>query len=242
MKNINIIPAIDLIEGQCVRLEQGDYSKKTVYGTPVDIAKQFEDLGIKQLHLVDLDGAKERKPCNLKVLEEIASATRLQIDFGGGIREQEDVLSVFSAGAKQINIGSLAVKNPQRFAKWISIYGAENFILGADLKNKRLATEGWQKTSEKNVDQFFAFYLNLGIRDVVCTDISKDGMLSGPSLALYSELLQKFPHMNLIASGGVSKDEDLNALMQIGIQSVIVGKAIYEKKISINRLNKIDYA
>lgn len=236
---IEIIPAIDIIDGKCVRLSQGDYNEKTVYNeNPVEVAKMFEDAGIKRLHLVDLDGAKAKTIINHKVLENIASQTSLIIDFGGGIQSDKDAEIAFSSGAKMITGGSIAVKNKELFTNWISKYGTEAVILGADCKDKAIAISGWQESTSLNIFDFIGDYKKYNINKVVCTDISKDGMLQGPSIDLYKEILEKFPDLYLIASGGVSKFQDIIDLEQAGIPAVILGKAIYENRITLKELSR----
>ncbi len=236
---MRFIPAIDIIDGKCVRLTQGDYSQKKIYNeNPVEVAKSFENAGLQYLHLVDLDGAKQKKVVNYKVLEQIASQTSLKIDFGGGVQSNEDIQKVFDAGAKQITGGSIAVKNPDLFESWIERYGSEKIILGADVKNEKIAVGGWEETSELHIFDFLEKYLAKGIRYVICTDISKDGLLQGTSLELYQKILKKFPDIHLIASGGVSCMQDLDDLQKNGLEGAIIGKAIYEEKISLEELTK----
>ncbi|MGK0366762.1 MAG: phosphoribosylformimino-5-aminoimidazole carboxamide ribotide isomerase [Saprospiraceae bacterium] len=233
---MKIIIAIDIIEGQCVRLTKGDYStKKTYFNNPLEVAKRLEDNGIKYLHLVDLDGAKASKIINYPVLERIANQTNLHIDFGGGLKSEEDAKIAFSSGAKQITGGSIAVKNPTVFKSWLSRYGNDKIILGADCKDRRIATHGWLETSELEVIDFIQQYEKEGVKNVICTDISKDGMLQGASEELYKDILQD-SDIQLIASGGVSKFEDLLQLNAIGCSGAIVGKAYYEGKISLKEL------
>ncbi|MCS6795318.1 MAG: 1-(5-phosphoribosyl)-5-[(5-phosphoribosylamino)methylideneamino]imidazole-4-carboxamide isomerase [Raineya sp.] len=235
---MRIIPAIDIIEGKCVRLTQGDYSQKKIYNeNPLEIAKMFENEGFRYLHLVDLDGAKAKKVINLKVLEEIASKTSLQIDFGGGVQTDEDLQKVFEAGAKQVTAGSIAVRNPAKVLEWLGKYGAERIILGADVRNECIAMNGWQETSTQDIWEFLDFYQKQGIQYVICTDVSKDGLLQGTAIELYEKILQKFPQLKLIASGGVSNLQDIEILQKIGLEGVIIGKAIYEKRISLQELN-----
>lgn len=232
---MRIIPAIDIIDGKCVRLSQGDYDQKTVYNeNPLEVAKQFEDAGLKYLHLVDLDGAKAKKVVNWKVLEAITSNTDLQVDFGGGIRTTEDLKTVFNSGAKQITAGSIAVNDRETVLAWISEFGAEKIILGADAKDGKIATHGWLDDSGLDAIEFIANYQQEGIQYVVCTDIAKDGMLEGPSIELYKQILKKSSALKLIASGGVSSLQDLIQLKKIGCEAAIVGKAIYEGKILIS--------
>lgn len=236
---MRFIPAIDIIEGKCVRLTQGDYSQKKIYNeNPLEVAKSFEDAGLQYLHLVDLDGAKQKKVVNYAVLEQIASKTSLQIDFGGGVQTDEDIKKVFEAGAKQITGGSIAVKNPELFESWIERYGSERIILGADVKNEKIAVGGWEETSAIHIFDFLEKYLAKGIKYVICTDISKDGLLQGTSLELYQKILKKFPDIHLVASGGVSSLQDLEDLQKNGLEGAIIGKAIYEGKISLQQLSK----
>lgn len=236
---MDIIPAIDLIDGKCVRLTQGDYNKKTIYNeNPLEVAKQFEDIGIKRLHLVDLDGAKKGEVVNLKVLETISSNTDLIIDFGGGIKAEESLVNVFNAGANLATIGSLAVKEPELFFDWIEKYGPGKIMLGADVNNDKIAIGGWLKTTDINVIDFIKINYLKGIKNVFCTDISKDGMLQGPSLDLYMKIMREIQGLKLVASGGVSGIEDIKALEKIGCGGVIVGKAIYEERITIRELKE----
>lgn len=238
---MKIIPAIDIIEGKCVRLSKGDYDSKIIYNeTPLEVAKLFEDHGFTHLHIVDLDGAKSSKVVNLPVLEQISSKTKLKIDFGGGIKSDEDFKKVIEAGGNQVTIGSVAVKNPELLSKWIQLYGPEKIILGADVKGLNIATNGWLETSEISLFSFLSDYYKQGIRTVLCTDISKDGMLEGPAFDLYNSIMGEFSDINLIASGGVSCIEDVIRLKENGIPSVVIGKAIYENKIDLNELAKLD--
>lgn len=237
---MRIIPAIDLIGGKCVRLTQGDYSSKKIYNEdPLEVAKNFEAHGIRYLHLVDLDGAKNKKVINHKVLERIAVQTSLQIDFGGGIQSDEDLKIAFECGATQITGGSIAVKNRPMFEKWLSRLGAEKIMLGADAQNEQVAVSGWQETSQLALIPFIQSYLEKGIQYVICTDISKDGMLQGPSTALYQKILDncKSSGLKLIASGGISVLDDLYRLQEGGCEGAIIGKAIYEGKISLSALS-----
>ncbi len=232
-----IIPAIDLIDGKCVRLTQGDYEQKKIYNEyPLEVAKQFEDAGLKRLHLVDLDGAKEGAVKNWKVLETIAGKTNLVIDFGGGIKTEKDVLIVFDSGAALATVGSTAVKNENEFTGWLKMFGANKFLLGADVKDEKIAIHGWQETTEIWIFDFIEKYLSHGVRQIFCTDVSKDGKLEGPSIDLYKNILQKFPALHFIASGGVSSMNDLEELKEIGCAGAIVGKAIYENRISLKEL------
>lgn len=236
---IEIIPAIDLIDGKCVRLSQGDFSRKIIYReNPLETAKEFEDAGLKRLHIVDLDGAKNGRVTNLKVLEKIASNTDLTIDFGGGIKTDEDIQSVFEAGAKIASIGSIAVKDAEKFFGWVEKYGGEKMLLGADVKDKRLAINGWQTATEIEILSFLKDYARRGVTQAFVTDISKDGLLQGSANELYKEILNAVPGLKLIASGGVSKIEDVDELEKIGCSGVIIGKAIYEGRISIEAIAK----
>lgn len=236
---IEIIPAIDLIDGKCVRLTQGDYSQKTIYNeNPLEVAKQFEDIGIKRLHLVDLDGAKKGEVVNLKVLENIASQTKLVIDFGGGIKNNTSIENVFNAGATLATIGSLAVKQPEVLFSWVKKYGAGKIMLGADVKNEKIAIGGWLETTDINIYDFLKINFLSGIKNIFCTDISKDGLLQGPSVELYKKIMEEIPELKLIASGGVSDMKDVSELEKIGCGGVIIGKAIYEGRITIDELKK----
>jgi len=234
---IEIIPAIDLIEGKCVRLAQGDFARKKIYNeNPLDAAKEFEAAGLKRLHIVDLDGAKCGKVTNLKVLETIASRTNLTIDFGGGIKTGEDIQAVFDAGADIASIGSVAVKEPEKFFAWLEKYGSEKILLGADVKNNHLAINGWQTETNLEILPFLENYFSRGVSQVFCTDISKDGLLMGSANELYAQILEHLPELKLIASGGVSRIEDVFELEKIGCAGVIIGKAIYEGKIRLNEI------
>lgn len=234
---IELIPAIDIIDGKCVRLSQGDYnSKKTYNENPLEVAKSFEDHGIKRLHLVDLDGAKAQHIVNYKVLENIANNTNLVIDFGGGLKTDDDLRIAFESGASMVTGGSIAVKNPTVFESWIKTYGADKIILGADAKDKKIAVTGWLESTDCELIDFLGNYINKGVNKVICTDIAKDGMLQGPSTALYKEILESYPSLWLIASGGVSCMEDIIKLDEAGVPAVIFGKAIYEGKISLKQL------
>ena len=236
---MQIIPAIDLIDGKCVRLTQGDYSQKKIYNEhPLEVAKQFEDAGLLRLHLVDLDGAKEKRVKNWKVLETIASKTKLIIDFGGGINSEKDVKVVFESGAALATVGSIAVKNEFEFVKWLMVFGAGKFLLGADVKEKMIAIHGWTETTDRSIFEFLESYIAKGVKQAFCTDVSKDGKLGGPSLDLYSEIIGKFPDLFFIASGGVAGMADLEQLKKIGCAGVIVGKAIYENRITLTELKQ----
>lgn len=234
---IKIIPAIDIIEGKCVRLTQGDYSKKKSYHDhPLEVAKRFESFGIKRLHVVDLDGAKEKKVVNHKVLEDICSKTNLTVDFGGGIQSDDDIRIAFECGASQITGGSIAVKNKDLFGKWISKYGGEKIILGTDTKEKKIAVHGWQETSDIWLWDILEEYLAIGIKYTVSTDVAKDGLLEGPSFDLYKEMQDRFPLLQIIASGGVADIHDVEKLNEMNVYGVIIGKAIYEERIQLEDL------
>lgn len=236
---IEIIPAIDIIDGKCVRLSQGDYNAKTIYNeNPLEVAKMFEDAGIKRLHLVDLDGAKARRIINYKVLENISTKTSLVVDFGGGLQTNEDLEIAFNSGAKMVTGGSIAVKDRDLFTAWIRKYGSDAIILGADCKDRKIAVSGWLESTMLDVFDFIGDYKKEAINKVICTDISKDGMLQGPSVQLYKEILAKFPDLYLIASGGVGKYQDILDLEAAGIPAVILGKAIYENKITLKELTQ----
>ncbi|MCL9809517.1 1-(5-phosphoribosyl)-5-[(5-phosphoribosylamino)methylideneamino]imidazole-4-carboxamide isomerase [Flavobacterium luminosum] len=234
---MRIIPAIDIIDGKCVRLSKGDYDTKVIYNeNPLEVAKKFEDHGITYLHLVDLDGAKSNRIINYIILEQIASKTTLKIDFGGGLKSDEDLKIAFECGANQITGGSIAVKNSELFLNWLATYKSEKIILGADALNKKIAVSGWLEDSKEDLIPFIQYYKNKGIEYVICTDIAKDGMLQGPSFALYSEILETIPGIKLIASGGIATYEDLPKLAQLGCEGTIIGKAIYEGKITLKQL------
>ena len=234
---IQIIPAIDIIEGKCVRLDQGKFSSTKIYHeNPIEVAKNFEGGGLKRLHLVDLDGARAGKIINFKILEKIASATKLIIDFGGGVTSDENLKIAFNSGANLITGGSIAVKEEELFSSWIAHYGSEKIILGADVRDKKIAISGWKENSEHNIFDFIKGYQKKGIKYVISTDILKDGALKGPSFDLYKEIQDKVPDINIIASGGVSCIDDINLLDEMKIYGVIIGKAIYEGKIQIPEL------
>ncbi len=236
-RTMQIIPAIDLIDGKCVRLTQGDYAQKKIYNEhPLEVARQFEDAGLERLHLVDLDGARQKAVKNWKVLETIASKTKLDIDFGGGVSTEGDLQIVFDSGAAFATVGSIAVKDETEFVKWLLKFGADKFILGADVKDKMIAIHGWMETTDKSVFDFIENYINRGVQQIFCTDVSRDGKLEGPSLGLYKEIIEKFPNLFFIASGGVANVHDLNQLQDIGCSGVIIGKAIYENRISLQDL------
>lgn len=232
-----IIPAIDLIDGKCVRLTQGDYAQKKVYNeNPVEVAKMFEDAGINRLHLVDLDGAKQKKIVNAKVLENIASKTKLSIDFGGGIQSDTDIQLAFDCGAKQVTGGSIAVKNPEMFQSWLARYGGEKIILGADARNEKIAVSGWEEETTVWVYDFLEEYISKGVKYTISTDVAKDGLLQGPSLDLYKKMKTQFADLQIIASGGVSNMKDIEELAEMNLYGVIVGKAIYEGRISLKQI------
>ena len=234
---MQIIPAIDIIDGKCVRLTEGDYTQKKIYNEdPLEVAKAFEGIGLMRLHLVDLDGAKAGQVVNWKVLEKIANGTKLKIDFGGGIKTEATLKTVMDAGATFATIGSLAVKSPDLFQEWIARFGAAVFMLGADVYEEKIAIGGWLEKTNITVFDFIKLYMNKGVTQIFCTDIQKDGKLQGPSIALYQKILEQFPSLHLIASGGVSCLDDLIELEEIGCTAAIVGKAIYENKITISEL------
>ena len=234
---MRIIPAIDIINGQCVRLTKGDYSTKKVYNeNPLEVAKMFEHIGIKHLHVVDLDGAKAHHIINHKILETIATKTRLKVDFGGGLKSDEDLKIAFESGANQITGGSIAVKNPSQFLNWLETYGSDKIILGADCLDQKIAIQGWQEESDKEVLEFIKDYVTKGISYVICTDIAKDGMLQGPSFDLYETILNTVTPVKLIASGGISNFDELPKLADLGCEGVIIGKAIYEGNIALKQL------
>lgn len=234
---IELIPAIDIIDGKCVRLTHGDYGKKKIYGEdPVVIAEKFEQYGFKRLHIVDLDGARSRHIVNDDILRHITSATSLTVDFGGGIKSGEDIEKAFNAGASMVTIGSVAVTAPDMFSSWIRQYGAERIILGADVRHGMISINGWKEDTEESLLPFLKRYTEMGVRNVLCTEISKDGTLEGPAIELYDEVMRAFPSLHLIASGGVSSNADIETLESHGIPAVVFGKAFYEGKIDIERL------
>ncbi|WP_337041669.1 1-(5-phosphoribosyl)-5-[(5-phosphoribosylamino)methylideneamino]imidazole-4-carboxamide isomerase [Emticicia sp. 17c] len=236
---LQIIPAIDIIEGKCVRLTQGDYSQKKTYNeNPLEVAKMFEGAGIRRLHLVDLDGAKQKKIVNAKVLETIASKTSLQIDFGGGVQSDTDIKLAFDCGAKQVTGGSIAVKNPDLFESWIKTYGSEAIILGADARQEKIAVSGWEEETSVWVYDFVGEWMQKGIQYTISTDVAKDGLLQGPSVDLYKKMQAQFTDLKIIASGGVSSMQDLEELAELNIFGVIVGKAIYENRISLKDIEQ----
>ena len=233
---IELIPAIDIINGQCVRLTKGDYDQKTVYGKPLDMALEFERIGYKRLHVVDLDGAKSKHIVNDAVLREITSSTNLVVDFGGGIKTDEDIEKAFAAGASMVTIGSIAVTNPDLFMGWLEQYGTDRMILGADVRHGEISIDGWNEDSAEDLLPFLKKYVDAGVRNVLCTEISKDGTLAGPAIELYQEIMDAYPQLHLIASGGVSSLNDIIALNAAGIPAVVFGKAIYEGKINLKEL------
>ncbi|MTG97210.1 MULTISPECIES: 1-(5-phosphoribosyl)-5-[(5-phosphoribosylamino)methylideneamino]imidazole-4-carboxamide isomerase [Myroides] len=236
---MRIIPAIDIIAGQCVRLSKGDYNTSKVYNTSaVEVAKQFEDAGIEYLHVVDLDGAKSSQIMNAKVLEEIATQTNLQIDFGGGIKKDEDIITAFNSGAKQVTVGSIAATKPELFLRWLDAYGSEKVILGADCKQRKIMTQGWLDSADTDVLEFIQSYEQRGVSYTIVTDIEKDGMLSGPAIELYKEIIAN-TEVKLIASGGLTTVAELYKLKEIGCEAVIIGKAIYEGKITLKELSEL---
>ncbi len=236
---MKIIPAIDIIDGKCVRLVKGDYNRLTVYADdPLEVAKRFEDHGIRYLHLVDLDGARTGKVVNAGVLEKIATHTSLHIDFGGGVKSDADIQTVFDSGASQVTAGSMAVKNPEKVIEWLYIYGPEKIILGADVKDGQIAVSGWRESGNVDLWNFLESYYRQGIRHVISTDVSKDGMLQGPAIDMYRRIIERFPRLQVIASGGVTTLEDVEKLRQTGVAGVIIGKAIYENKITLKDLER----
>jgi phosphoribosylformimino-5-aminoimidazole carboxamide ribotide isomerase len=236
---IEIIPAIDIIEGKCVRLTRGDYSTTKVYNEdPVMMAREFESRGIGRLHLVDLEGAKSKHVVNQNVLKNITEHTNLKVDFGGGIKSGKDIEIAFEYGASQVNIGSLAVTNPDLMKSWIRTYGPEKIILGADVSEEMIATHGWKKQSDLSLWEFLSLYIEEGIKYVVCTDISKDGMMQGPAIDLYAKIMSKYPEIHLIASGGITTLDDVRKLVQQKIYGAIIGKALYEGRLDLDELLK----
>ena len=234
---IELIPAIDIIDGKCVRLTKGDYGQKKVYNDdPVAQAKEFEKLGMKRLHVVDLDGAKAKHVVNVDVLRGITAATGLKVDFGGGIKSDDDIEKAFAAGASLVTIGSIAVSQPDTFMRWLDRYGADKVILGADVRNGLVSINGWKEDTSEKLLPFLARYVNAGVKNVLCTEISRDGTLSGPSTDLYREVMEAFPGIHLIASGGVGRNEDIIELDEAGIPAVVFGKAWYEGKINLEEL------
>lgn len=235
---IELIPAIDIINGQCVRLTKGDYDQKTIYGDPLKMAQDFESIGFNRLHVVDLDGAKSHHVVNVQVLRSIASQTNLTIDFGGGIKTESDIEAAFENGAAMVTIGSIAVTNPDLFITWLEKYGAEHIILGADVRNGKVSINGWKEDSTEDLLPFLRKHIEAGVKNVLCTEISKDGTLQGPAIDLYQQIMEAYPHLHLIASGGVSCIDDIKALDKAGIPAVVFGKAIYEGRIDLQELIK----
>lgn len=234
---IELIPAIDIIDGKCVRLSKGDYNSRKVYNeNPVEVAMEFEANGIRRIHIVDLDGAAAHHIINYRILEQISSRTSLIIDFGGGIKSDEDLIIAFDNGAQMVTGGSIAVKQPEVFTKWINQYGCEKMILGADVKDRKIAINGWKDDTEIELMPFLDEYIHKGVKKVICTDIERDGMLQGPSIELYKEISDRFPELHLIASGGVSNIKDIIELQEANIPAVIFGKALYEGKITLKEL------
>ena len=234
---IELIPAIDIIGGQCVRLTKGDYDQKTVYrDSPAKVAKEFEQIGFKRLHVVDLDGAKSKHIVNSEVLRRVTTDTQLVVDFGGGIKTDEDIEKAFAAGASMVTIGSIAVTDPDLFMGWLEKYGAEHIILGADVRHGKISINGWKEDSAEDLLPFLKKYVDAGVKNVLCTEISKDGTLTGPAIELYQSIMAAYPGLHLIASGGVSSIDDIKALEAAGIPAVVFGKAIYEGKINLNEL------
>lgn len=238
---MELIPAIDIIDGQCVRLTKGDYAQKTVYRNhPWEVAKEFETYGFKRLHVVDLDGAKAKHIVNSEVLQKITTETSLTVDFGGGIKTDEDIEKAFASGAQMVTVGSIAVTNPELFLSWIKKYGADRMILGADVRNGKISINGWKEDSSEDLLPFLRKYVDAGVTNVLCTEISKDGTLQGPAIDLYKRIMQEYPNLHLIASGGVSSIDDIKALEAAGIPAVVFGKAIYEGRINLKELEIID--
>ena len=234
---IELIPAIDIINGQCVRLTKGDYDQKTVYrDSPAEVAQEFESIGFKRLHVVDLDGVKSKHIVNTDVLRQIVLQTHLCVDFGGGIKTDDDIETAFANGAEMVTVGSIAVTNPDLFISWLQIYGADRLILGADVRNGKISINGWKEDSTEDLLPFLKKYIDAGVKNVLCTEISKDGTLQGPAIDLYKRVMQEYPDLHLIASGGVSSIDDIRALDAAGIPAVVFGKAIYEGKIDLHEL------
>ena len=237
---IELIPAIDIIEGKCVRLTKGDYDTKKVYGDPLEMAQQFEDLGVKRLHVVDLDGAKSKHVVNLATLKAITTHTKLIVDFGGGIKTDEDLEKAYEAGAALVTAGSIAITEPERYLNWLHKYGADRLILGADVRNGYVSINGWREDSDVKLEDFLLRYMNEGTKNVLCTEISKDGTLAGPAVELYRSIMQRYPECHLIASGGVGSTADILALEAAGIPAVVFGKAFYEGHIDVKKLRDLD--
>ena len=239
---IELIPAIDIINGQCVRLTKGDYDQKTVYGNPLEMAQDFERIGYQRLHVVDLDGAKSKHIVNGEVLSSITRETNLTVDFGGGIKTDDDIEEAFRCGASMVTIGSIAVTEPERFMRWLEKYGSERIILGADVRNGRISINGWKEDSSEDLLPFLKKYIDAGVNKVLCTEISKDGTLAGPAIDLYKKVMEAYPQLHLIASGGVASIDDIQALDAAGIPAVVFGKAIYEGKIDLQELINCKWA
>ena len=236
---MELIPAIDIIEGKCVRLTKGDYDTKKVYGDPLAMAQQFEDLGMRRLHVVDLDGAKSQHVVNLDALKAITTHTSLRVDFGGGVKSDDDLERAFDAGASMVTAGSIAITDPDRYLGWLERYGAEHLILGADVRDGKVSINGWKEDSDIMLEDFLARYMSAGTKNVLCTEISRDGTLAGPALELYQSIMKRYPDCYLIASGGVGKTEDIVALDHAGIPAVVFGKAFYEGHIDLKRLTEL---
>ena len=237
MNSIELIPAIDIINGQCVRLTKGDYDQKTVYhDSPADVAREFEEIGFQRLHIVDLDGAKSKHIVNCSVLRRVTTETHFVVDFGGGIKTDEDIEKAFDNGAAMVTIGSIAVTQPELFMGWMEKYGSERLILGADVRNGKISINGWKEDSTEDLLPFLRKYIDAGVKNVLCTEISKDGTLQGPAIELYQRVMEAYPDIHLIASGGVSCIDDIKALDKAGIPAVVFGKAIYEGKINLKEL------
>lgn len=234
---IELIPAIDIIDGKPVRLTKGDYNRKTEYGgTPLDMARRFEQAGFRRLHVVDLDGARSKHVVNIEALRSITENTRLTVDFGGGIKSEDDIRKAFDGGAAMVTIGSVAVTHRTLFCSWLETFGADRIILGADVRNGKISINGWKEDSSEDIIPFLRYYIDKGVRNVLCTDISKDGTLTGPAYELYNKVMKEFPTLNLIASGGVSSLDDLRQLNKNGVPSAVFGKAVYEGRINIDTL------
>lgn len=237
---MEIIPAIDIIDGKCVRLTHGDYDQKTIYNdNPVDVARTFEDAGLERLHLVDLDGAKAGEPCNIAVLNAITSTTRLIVDYSGGIRHDDHLQAAFDNGAHLISLGSIAVKDEDSFLKWLAAYSGDRIILSADVRDEKIAISGWQEDTNIDLYEYIGKYLDAGVRKIICTDIGRDGAFSGPATQLYTAILKRFPTLELIASGGISSYEDIQNLSTSGVTGVIIGKAIYEGRVQVTELGRM---
>ena len=235
---MELIPAIDIIEGKCVRLTKGDYDTKKVYGDPLEMARRFEDMGLRRLHVVDLDGAKSKHVVNLATLKAITSQTSLIVDFGGGVKTDEDLEKAFEAGAAMVTAGSIAITEPERYLGWLAKYGAERLILGADVRNGRISINGWKEDSDVLLEDFLLRYMQAGTKNVLCTEISRDGTLAGPAIDLYSSIMRRYPLCHLIASGGVGSTEDILALEAAGIPAVVFGKAYYEGHIDLEKISR----